>query len=1011
MVSFKLSLLSRCCLLAITTGGLSVAAEAQSPWRDTGSVMDVTSGYSSTTAGDYPLFVDGTGSVLQSTTDKLIFNTVGNNLFAALAQNGGTLRLQDAALSTAGTLAHGVEVNAGHLAMVGGSVSVSGQTSSAIRGEKGADLNLSGVNIATSGPSNIGVQLIDGTLKLSQAAIQADSAQSAGIELAYSTPGLAQATIDNTTVSTQGVGTLGGLLLGNGRVDADHLTLISADKNRGAEVYNANGGHGVMVLNNSAIQTEKGDGVYILQGDVTLNNTTVSTQTGTGLNVNSHGTVETHGGSVTTSGDYADGVWVSSASSSANVEGTKFSTQGIGAIAFDAQYGPATLKNSELTTSGAGSYGLYTENQVQGDGVKVNTTGNNAIGVYAARGGNITLADSQVSTSGSSAAGLLAYPGSTITADRLALTTSGSDAQALWTREGTLKISDSTVATSGKNAAGLIASDAGTGQGNRVALDNVALTSAQGSAVRAIGTDLDLALSNKTHLSGGNGILLETTAGSAADKPGTVKLTADNQVTLEGDIRAATQNQVNVALTHQSSLTGSANNVDELLLDSSSVWNMTGSSVLGAFSHDGMVNMQHTGSAFSTLTMDSLSGNGGFAMNTDLASMSGDLIVINGAAEGNHQLAIKNSGKEPGKTDDALTVVETGGGAAAFALKGGAVDAGTWQYELQHRGDNWVLAQKGQVLPPDPTPDPDPDPKPDSNPDSKPDSNPNSNPDSKPDSHPDNNPGTDPVIDPVLTPTAAAAIGLFNATPTVWYGELTTLRTRLGEVREGKQQGGAWVRLLGSQYNVSDRAGVGYQQSQTGVSVGVDGVTDYDSVERILGVFSGYSKNSLDFTGDSTGSINSFFIGAYNTWLWNTGWYVDTVVKANNFDSSADVRMSDGEKTKGGYSTPGFGLSVETGRQYLFDAGWFVEPSVQLSALWVKGQSYEYDNGLQAASQQATSKQAALNAVAGRKFTLDNGMMLQPWLRMAAIQEFSDNNAVSINGNGFTNDMSGLRGE
>lgn len=182
-------------------------------------------------------------------------------------------------------------------------------------------------------------------------------------------------------------------------------------------------------------------------------------------------------------------------------------------------------------------------------------------------------------------------------------------------------------------------------------------------------------------------------------------------------------------------------------------------------------------------------------------------------------------------------------------------------------------------------------------------------------------------------------------------------------------------------------------------------------MQRIIGVFGGYSKNSLNFAGDSTGSINSFFVGAYNTWLWNSGWYVDVVAKANNFDSSSDVRMSDGVKTKGSYSTPGFGLSVEAGRQYRFDQGWFIEPSVELSALWVKGQRYEFDNGLRAASQQATSKQAALNAVAGRTFRLDNGINLQPWLRAAAIKEFSDNNAVSINGNHFTNDMSGLRGE
>ncbi|MOA25229.1 Adhesin/invasin TibA autotransporter precursor [compost metagenome] len=77
----------------------------------------------------------------------------------------------------------------------------------------------------------------------------------------------------------------------------------------------------------------------------------------------------------------------------------------------------------------------------------------------------------------------------------------------------------------------------------------------------------------------------------------------------------------------------------------------------------------------------------------------------------------------------------------------------------------------------------------------------------------------------------------------------------------------------------------------------------------------------------------------------------------------------------------------------------------------MKGQSYTFDNGLQATSGVAKSQQAILNGVLGRTLPLENGMTLQPWLRMAAIQEFVNSNPVSINGNGFNNDLSGTRGE
>lgn len=46
--------------------------------------------------------------------------------------------------------------------------------------------------------------------------------------------------------------------------------------------------------------------------------------------------------------------------------------------------------------------------------------------------------------------------------------------------------------------------------------------------------------------------------------------------------------------------------------------------------------------------------------------------------------------------------------------------------------------------------------------------------------------------------------------------------------------------------------------------------------------------------------MDSFFIGGYSTWLLESGWFVDAVVKANNFNSHADARMANGENADGG---------------------------------------------------------------------------------------------------------------
>ncbi|HCJ7369194.1 TPA: autotransporter outer membrane beta-barrel domain-containing protein [Enterobacter hormaechei subsp. xiangfangensis] len=975
MAYFNLSFLSRSCLLALAAA-VPVDAVAESPWRVTdGSTLDVTSGYVSDTTGDYPLLASGAGSLLQTRADGLNFRTTGDLLYAANALSGGGIHLTGATLATNGVMAHGANVDGGSLLMNGGNITVAGANSAGVFGRNGADISLSNLAIAADGAGSSGVTLTDGTLNMADSSLLATGAGSRGLVLGSSTGGAARATLDNVSIILRGEGTQAGLMLGNGQVTGNIVNISTTGRNRGVEIYNPGGGHGSLSLTDSTIDTQDGDGIYILGGDVTLTNTNVNTQGGMAVNVNKAARASIRGGSFTTQSDHADALWIATADSSAAVSGARFTTQGAGSHAFNAQFGNAVLRDSTLSTRGAGSYGLYSEAQVQADNVSIATQGDSGIGVFAARGGVINLQRVDVTTAGNAAAGLLAYPGSTINGDGLTVQTHGADAHTLWARAGTLNISNSRLAAQGENAAGLYVSSIATGDGSRVTLDNVMMSSAQGPAIRTNGATLDLTVQNGSQLSGGNGVLLDNLAGNLADPNynGDVSLSADNQVSLTGDIRAAAENQVHVALSRASQLNGAAHNLDLLQLDDSSRWVMTGSSSVDRLANDGVVSFRHDGAAFSTLSLGTLEGNGAFAMNTDIAALNGDLIAVAGSASGNHLLSIKNSGREPGRSEDALTVVTTGGGDGRFSLNGGVVDAGAYQYELQQRGDDWVLAQKF--------------------------------------SDPGNgDPGNDGG-DPVPTPSTLTALGLFNAAPTAWYGELTTLRTRMGEVRQGKQQGGAWARVLGNQYDVNDRAGSGYQQRQSGISVGVDSAHELRDGQLLTGVFSGTSRSTLAFNSGSRGTINSFFIGGYGTWLMDSGWFVDALVKANNFTSQADVRMSDGEKAHGGYSVPALGASLEVGRQYALADGWFVEPSAQLSAVWVKGQSYTYSNQLQADSGSVTSQQAALNGVVGKTLALDNGMTLQPWLRAALIQEFSDRDRVSINGHGFDNDLSGTRGE
>ena len=91
-------------------------------------------------------------------------------------------------------------------------------------------------------------------------------------------------------------------------------------------------------------------------------------------------------------------------------------------------------------------------------------------------------------------------------------------------------------------------------------------------------------------------------------------------------------------------------------------------------------------------------------------------------------------------------MVHTGGGDASFSLVNGPVDLGAFSYELIQRGNDWYLNGSRKII----------------------------------------SPGTRSVL------------ALFNTAPTVWYGELTSLRSRMGELRLDDGKAGGWMRTYGN---------------------------------------------------------------------------------------------------------------------------------------------------------------------------------------------------------------------
>ncbi|UII72914.1 autotransporter outer membrane beta-barrel domain-containing protein [Pseudomonas sp. HN11] len=485
-----------------------------------------------------------------------------------------------------------------------------------------------------------------------------------------------------------------------------------------------------------------------------------------------------------------------------------------------------------------------------------------------------------------------------------------------------------------------------------------------------------ITLVNGTTLEGGNGNMLEVINGGSADVlvnnsnlAGNIQVGAGSALDLNLDFASMTGDIINsggtanVGLNNGAVLTGRLENVDKLAVNSDATWVLVdGQEELKELSMNGGYVKFGDSEAFHQLDVTNLNGTGGtFMMKADFSTLTGDFLNVTGTSSGAHKLLIASTGADP-LSDDRLHVVHTADGGATFSLLGDRVDVGTYSYGLI--GDNadhdWYL-------------------------------------------DPDNK---------VISPSTNSVLSLFNAAPSVLLGEMTNLRTRMGELRfsEG-QSAGLWTRAYGNKYEVSnDKTGLGYNQSQRGFTIGADAPVQAGDGQWLIGAMAGHSTSDLDLDRGSKADIKSYYVGGYATWLDSeSGFYFDGVLKFNRLHNESSVAMSDGKKAKGNYTQNAVGASAEVGRHITLDDGFFVEPYGQMAAVITQAQSYTLDNGLHAKGDRSSSVIGELGVTAGRNFQLESGSVVQPYLKAAVAHEFDQSNKVFVNDNAFNNDLSGSR--
>lgn len=513
------------------------------------------------------------------------------------------------------------------------------------------------------------------------------------------------------------------------------------------------------------------------------------------------------------------------------------------------------------------------------------------------------------------------------------------------------------------------------GQGtNTLLLDNSTVEGRSGPAILVEGgvQGATIQVQNNSVLRAADGILLKVQGGSTAAMnvvgsalEGNVQALQNSSVDLSfngasmvGDILREDGSTANVTMNNGSSFTGRLNN-SNLTLNQSSLTMVDNDSIDNLSMNDGLVNFGAPGAqrANRQLEVGTLAGNGIIAMQGNFQTGESDLLKAD-TATGSYELDVNASGKDA-TSPQQLTLVQIANNQAAFALLGGRVDVGTFEYDLAERTN--ATGDTEYYL----------------------------------------NPTTR------LTSGAQSLVALFQTALTVSYGELKSLENRMSELQADDKRHGLWVRSYGNKWNVDDgSSGVGYRQQQQGFTMGAD--TRLGDSPWTVGMLAGYSKSDLDLNGGTSAEVNSYYFGPYFGWLnRDTGYYVDGALKFNHFRNESKVRMSDGKRAEGDYSNSAVSAIVEGGRNFDLGDGWFAKPSAQVSAAVIQGKNYHLDNDMEAEGDRTHSLRTKLGVMAGRSIDQGN-TQLRPYGRAAVVHEFASNdNNVRVNGNSINTNLAG----
>lgn len=174
--------------------------------------------------------------------------------------------------------------------------------------------------------------------------------------------------------------------------------------------------------------------------------------------------------------------------------------------------------------------------------------------------------------------------------------------------------------------------------------------------------------------------------------------------------------------------------------------------------------------------------------------------------------------------------------------------------------------------------------------------------------------------------------------------EVDTLNKRMGEARymnSNTNSDGIWARTSYNHYGRDS-----YSGHSNRFEVGKDYVIARDDGSTVhQGATFTYLRSNASFI-DGRNKYNRYTGSFYHTWLGNSGQYLDVVARIGKLNGDSRTFLVNGDESRSSFGTWYQQGSVEYGRNYNLQNGWYIEPQAQLQYTHMNSKSYISNDGI-----------------------------------------------------------------